>query len=137
MWLLDGEGQEPGTESNTVLMKRAQENSLRGLITINARQNCDDLVSGDCVPYSKSLDITQFDEKPYNIGFVMVSRSVGESILEEVVNGAGMLQFQVDVDNQDEGQIHVVCGIIQGETEELIVIGAHHDTVYNLSLIHI
>jgi len=131
VWLLDGEGQEPSTESNTVLMKRAQENSLRGLITINARQNCDDLVSGDCVPYSKSLDITQFDEKPYNIGFVMVSRSVGESILEEVVNGAGMLQFQVEVDNQDEGQIHVVCGIIQGETEELIVIGAHHDTVYN------
>ncbi|MBJ28838.1 MAG: hypothetical protein CMB61_02110 [Euryarchaeota archaeon] len=131
VWLLDGEEGEPGTESNTVLMKRAQENSLRGLITINSRQNCDDLVSGDCVPYSKSLDITEFEEKPYNIGFVMVSRSVGESILEEVVNGAGMLQFQVDVDNQDEGQIHVVCGIIQGETDELIVIGAHHDTVYN------
>ncbi|MAH98046.1 MAG: hypothetical protein CMA12_01680 [Euryarchaeota archaeon] len=131
VWLLDGEEGGAGTESNTVLMKRAQENSLRGLITINSRQNCDELVSGDCVPYSKSLDIMQFEEKPYNVGFVMVSRSVGESILEEVVNGAGMLQFQVDVDNQDEGQIHVVCGIIQGETEELIIIGAHHDTVYN------
>ena len=44
-------------------MKRAQENGLRGLITVNSRQNCDDLVAGDCIPYSKSLDITQFEER--------------------------------------------------------------------------
>ena len=131
VWLLDGEGGEPGTESNTVLMKRAQENGLIGLITINSRQNCDELVTGDCVPYSKSLDITQFNERPYDIGFIMVSRSVGELISEQVVNSDGMLQLQIDVDNQDNGNIHVPCGIIEGETEELIIIGAHHDTVYN------
>ena len=131
VWLIDGSNGDPGTESNTVLMKRAQENDLRGLITINSRQNCDDLVEGDCVPYSKSLDITQFDERPYDIGFVMVSKSVGETIVEQVVEGEGMLQFQVDVDNQDDGYIHVPCGIIEGESDELIVIGAHHDTVYN------
>ena len=131
VWLLDGENGGPGTESNTVLMKRAQENSLRGLITINSRQNCDDLVSGDCVPYSKSLDITQFEERPYDIGFIMVSRSVGEAIVDQVVGGDAMLQLQVDVDNQDDGYIHVPCGIIEGESEEMIVIGAHHDTVYN------
>lgn len=131
VWLLDGQDGQAGTESNTVLMKRAQENSLRGLITVNARQNCDELVSGDCVPYSKSLDITQFDEEPYNIGFVMVSRSVGEMIVEQVVDGEGMLQFQVEVDNQVEVFIHVPCGIIEGETDSLIIIGAHHDTVYN------
>ena len=113
------------------LMKRAQENSLRGLITVNAKQNCDELVEGDCVPYSKSLDITQFDEEPYNIGFVMVSKSVGEMIVEQVVDGDGMLQFQVEVDNQVEAYIHVPCGIIEGETDSLIIIGAHHDTVYN------
>ena len=131
VWLMDGQDGEPGTESNTVLMQRAQLNSLRGLITVNSRQNCDDLVQGDCVPYSKSLDITQFSEKPYNIGFIMVSRSVGETIVEQVVNGDGMLQFQVDVDNQQEGYIHVPCGIIEGSSEDLIIIGAHHDTVYN------
>ena len=112
-------------------MKRAQENSLRGLITVNAKQNCGELVEGDCVPYSKSLDITQFDEEPYNIGFVMVSKSVGEMIVEQVVDGDGMLQFQVEVDNQVEAYIHVPCGIIEGETDSLIIIGAHHDTVYN------
>ena len=50
VWLLDGDEGGPGTESNTVLFLRAQENGLRGLITVNARQNCDELISGDCVP---------------------------------------------------------------------------------------
>jgi hypothetical protein len=131
VWLMDGQDGQLGTESNTVLMKRAQENSLRGLITVNSKQNCDELVSGDCVPYSKSLDITQFDERPYDIGFVMVSKSVGEMILDQVVNGEGMLQFQIEVDNQVDAYIHVPCGIIEGKTQEMIVIGAHHDTVYN------
>ncbi len=131
VWLLDGGDDQPGTESNTILMKRAQENGLRGLITVNSRQNCDELVAGDCVPYSKSLDITQFEERPYDIGFVMVSKSVGEAILDQVVDSEGMLEFRVDVDNQNNGNIHVPCGIIEGETEELIIIGAHHDTVYN------
>ena len=131
VWLRDGEDGQAGTESNTVLMKRAQENGLRGLITVNSRQNCDDLVAGDCIPYSKSLDITQFEERPYDIGFVMVSRSVGEQISEQVVNSGGMLGLQVDVDNQNNGNIHVPCGILEGETDQLIVIGAHHDTVYN------
>ena len=44
VWLLDGDNGQPGTESNTILMKRAQENGLRGLIVVNSRQNCDDLV---------------------------------------------------------------------------------------------
>ncbi|MEC7695252.1 MAG: M28 family peptidase [Candidatus Thermoplasmatota archaeon] len=131
VWLLDGDEGGPGTESNTVLFLRAQENGLRGLITVNARQNCDELISGDCVPYFKSLDITQFSEKPYNIGFMMVSRSVGEAILNQVVNGEGMLQFVVQVDNQVNTYIHVPCGILQGETDSLIIIGAHHDTAYN------
>ncbi len=131
VWIRDGEDGQAGTESNTVLMKRAQENGLRGLITVNSRQNCEDLVAGDCIPYSKSLDITQFEERPYDIGFVMVSRSVGEKISEQVVNSGGMLGFQVDVDNQNNGNIHVPCGILEGETDQLIVIGAHHDTVYN------
>ena len=131
VWLRDGKDGQAGTESNTVLMKRAQENGLRGLITVNSRQNCDDLVAGDCIPYSKSLDITQFEERPYDIGFVMVSRSVGEQISEQVVNSGGMLGLQVDVDNQNNGNIHVPCGILEGETDQLIVIGAHHDTVYN------
>ena len=131
VWLMDGPDGGPGTESNTVLLLRAQENSLRGLITVNAKQNCDQLVSGDCVPYFKSVDITQFDEKPYDIGFVMVSKSVGEMIADQVVEGEGMLQFVIEVDNQVNVNVHVACGIIEGKSDSLIIIGAHHDTVYN------
>ena len=131
VWLMDGPDGGPGTESNTALLLRAQENSLRGLITVNAKQNCDQLVSGDCVPYFKSVDITQFDEKPYDIGFVMVSKSVGEMIADQVVEGEGMLQFVIEVDNQVNVNVHVPCGIIEGESDSLIIIGAHHDTVYN------
>ena len=131
VWLMDGQEGGPGTESNTVLLLRAQENSLRGLITVNAKQNCDELISGDCVPYFKSVDITQFDEKPYDIGFVMVSKSVGEMIADRVVEGEGMLQFVIEVDNQVNVNVHVPCGIIEGESASLIIIGAHHDTVYN------
>ena len=130
VWLMDGQEGGPGTESNTVLLLRAQENSLRGLITVNAKQNCDELISGDCVPYFKSVDITQFDEKPYDIGFVMVSKSVGEMIADRVVEGEGMLQFVIEVDNQVNVNVHVPCGIIEGESASLIIIGAHHDTVY-------
>jgi hypothetical protein len=131
VWLMDGPDGGPGTESNTALLLRAQENSLRGLITVNAKQNCDQLVSGDCVPYFKSVDITQFDEKPYDIGFVMVSKSVGEMIADQVVEGEGMLQFVIEVDNQVNVNVHVACGIIEGKSDSLIIIGAHHDTVYN------
>jgi hypothetical protein len=131
VWIMDGQDGDPGTESNTVLLLRAQENSLRGLITVNAKQNCDELVSGDCVPYFKSVDITQFDEKPYDIGFVMVSKSLGEMIAEQVVEGESMLQFVIEVDNQVNVNVHVPCGIIEGKSDSLIIIGAHHDTVYN------
>ena len=131
VWLMDGQDGQPGTESNTALMLRAQENSLSGLITVNARQNCDDLVSGDCVPYFKSLDITQFNETPYDIGFMMVSRSVGEMIRDQVIEGEGMLQFVVEVENQVSVNVHVPCGIMEGESDSLIIIGAHHDTAYN------
>ena len=35
------------------------------------------------------------------------------------------------MDNQAVSTIHVPCGIIEGKTDSIIVLGAHHDTVYN------
>ena len=68
---------QPETESNTVLFERAAENDLEGLILINDRQNCDELVADDCVPYFKSVGISSLDPIPDGLGFIMVSRSVG------------------------------------------------------------
>jgi len=118
------------TESNTALFKRASENDVEGLILINERQNCDDLVSGDCIPYFKSVDITAIDNIPINMGFIMVSQSVGQVIIDNVINQDGRLQFMTYVENAGEATIKVPCGIIQGESDSMIIIGAHHDTVY-------
>lgn len=118
------------TESNTPLFKRASENDVSGLILINERQNCDDLVSGDCVPYFKSVGISEISNIPIELGFIMVSKSVGQTIIDEVVNGDGRLEFRTYVENAGEATVKVPCGIIQGKSDQLIIIGAHHDTVY-------
>ena len=122
---------KPETESNTALFERAADNDLEGLILINDRQNCDELVTDDCVPYFKSVGISSIDPIPDGLGFIMVSRSVGQTIIDEVINGDARLQFITDVNNGGTATIHVPCGIIEGQSESLIIFGAHHDTVYN------
>ena len=116
------------TESNTELFKRASENDIEGLIIINERQNCDEIVAGDCVPYFKSVDISAIDNIPIDMGFVMVSKSVGQIIIDNVINQDGRLEFMTYVENAGEATVKVPCGIIQGETDSLIIVGAHHDT---------
>ena len=119
------------TESNTVLFERAGMAGLDGLILINERQNCDELVSDDCVPYFKSVSISSLSQIPENLGFIMVSKSVGQTLIDELVNGDARISFFTDVVNTGEATINVPCGIIEGKSESLIIIGAHHDTVYN------
>ena len=122
---------EPETEGNTALFQRGADNDLAGLITINDKQNCDELVADDCVPYFKSVGISSIEPIPEDLGFIMVSRSVGQAIVDEVINGDARLQFITDVNNQGTATIYVPCGIIEGQGESLIIFGAHHDTVYN------
>ena len=122
---------KPETEGNTALFERAADNDLEGLILINDRQNCDELVADDCVPYFKSVGISSIDPIPDGLGFLMVSRSVGQTIIDEVINGDARLQFITDVNNAGTATIRVPCGIIEGKTESLVIFGAHHDTVYN------
>ncbi len=122
---------KPETEGNTALFQRGADNDLAGLILINDRQNCDELVSDDCVPYFKSVEISSIDPIPEDLGFIMVSRSVGQAIVDEVIDGDARLQFITDVNNQGTATIYVPCGIIEGQTDSLIIFGAHHDTVYN------
>jgi len=122
---------EEGTDGNTDLLERALANDVNSMITVNAKVNCDELVMGDCVPYFKGIDLSRFDFIPDSFGFIMVSKSVGDAISENVIGGDGRLQMRLDVDNQAVSTIHVPCGIIEGKSESVIIIGAHHDTVYN------
>ena len=122
---------QPETESNTVLFERAAENDLEGLILINDRQNCDELIPDDCVPYFKSVGISSIDPIPDGLGFIMVSKNVCQTIVDEVINGEARLQFITDVNNGGTATIRVPCGIIEGKSESIVIFGAHHDTVYN------
>ena len=131
VWIREGEEDIPATESNTILFKRAQENQLLALILVNDKTNCAGLIEGDCVPYFKSLDVESFGNLPENIGLMMVSKNTGEYLVSEVVNGESRIQLIIDVQNQGKETIYVPCGIIEGESEEVIIFGAHHDTVYN------
>ena len=129
-----------GVSSNTQLLLKAQQNDLYGLILVtwdstggeNPPNNCKiPGEEGRCVPYFKSVDTTQFESLPPGIPFMMVSNDVGEQIRDEVVNGEGRISMGVSVDNQGERDVKAPCGILPGKTDELIIFGAHHDTVYN------
>ena len=129
-----------GVSSNTQLLLNAQQNDLYGLILVtwdatggeNPPNNCK--IPGDegrCVPYFKSVDTSQFESLPPGIPFMMVSNDVGEQIRDDVVNGEGLIRMIVNVDNQGERDVKAPCGILPGKTDELIIFGGHHDTVYN------
>jgi hypothetical protein len=129
-----------GVSSNTQLFIKAQENDLYGLILVtwdstggeNPPNNCK--IPGDegrCVPYFKSVDTSQFENMPPGIPFMMVSDQVGEQIRDDVVNGEGLIRMIVNVDNQGERDVKAPCGILPGQTDEMIIFGGHHDTVYN------
>jgi len=135
--LVFGQG---GVSSNTQLLIKAQQNDLYGLILVtwdstggeNPPNNCKiPGEDGRCVPYFKSVDTSQFESLPPGIPFMMVSDQVGEQIRDDVVNGDGRIRMIVNVDNQGERDVKAPCGILPGKTDELIIFGGHHDTVYN------
>ena len=129
-----------GVSSNTQLFIKAQEHDLYGLILVtwdstggeNPPNNCKiPGEEGRCVPYFKSVDTSQFESMPAGIPFMMVSDEVGEQIRDGVANGDGQISMVVNVDNQGERDVKAPCGILPGKTDELIIFGGHHDTVYN------
>jgi hypothetical protein len=135
--LVYGQG---GVSSNTQLLLKAQQSDLYGLILVtwdptggeNPPNNCKlPGEDGRCVPYFKSVDTSQFESLPPGIPFMMVDNQVGDLIRDEVANGEGRISMNVQVDNQGERDVKAPCGILPGKTDELIIFGGHHDTVYS------
>ena len=135
--LVYGQG---GVSSNTQLFLKAQQSDLYGLIIVtwdptggeNPPNNC--RLSGEngrCVPFFKSVDTSQFESLPPGIPFLMVDNEVGQLIRDQVVNGEGRIAMNIQVDNQGERDVKAPCGILPGKSDQLIIFGAHHDTVYN------
>ncbi|HIO94026.1 MAG TPA: M20/M25/M40 family metallo-hydrolase [Candidatus Poseidoniales archaeon] len=125
-----------GVSSNTELYSRAAQNNVAALILWNGVHNCGKIEADDCVPIFKSIGVDDVKSAaggglPTDIPFMMVSNQTGMAIYDQVINGDGRLAVYTDVDNAGMRSVRTPCGTWFGQSEEMIVIGAHHDTVYN------
>jgi hypothetical protein len=120
---------------NTGMYIKAAENSLAGLFRINNQTNCGQVEADDCVPIFKSIRVDEMKSAnsgsiPEDIPFIAVSNQTGKQMLELAEQGA-VLRLFTDVDNTGELSVSVPCGTMYGKSEDLIIVGAHHDTVYH------
>ena len=124
---------------NTVMFSKAAENNLAGLIRVNKDYNCGMIEGNDCVPIFKGTGIDDVKAAnggtiPADLPFIAMSKDAGDILEAAIFNSTGsqgVLEMIIDVTNDQEQTIYVPCGIIEGESTEAIIIGAHHDTVYH------
>tara|TARA_B100000767_G_scaffold51399_1_gene46802 strand:- start:4221 stop:5987 length:1767 start_codon:yes stop_codon:yes gene_type:complete len=124
---------------NTVMFSKAAENNLAGLIRVNKDYNCGMIEGNDCVPIFKGSNIDDVTAAnggtiPSDLPFIAMSKDAGEILETAIFNATGpqgVLEMIIDVTNDEEQTIYVPCGIIPGKSSEVVIIGAHHDTVYH------
>ena len=124
-----------GIDVNTGFYIKAAEYGLAGILRINNQSNCGQIESDDCVPIFKSIIVDDMKAAnsgsiPENIPFIAVSNNTGNQMLELAEQGAFLRLFS-DIDNAGELSVSVPCGTLYGKSEDLIIVGAHHDTVYH------
>ena len=122
-------------DGNTGIYIKAAEFGLAGIFRINNQSNCGQVEADDCVPIFKSIRVDDMKAAnsgsiPENIPFIAVSNNTGNQMLELAEQGAYLRLFS-DVDNAGELSVSVPCGTLYGKSEDLIIVGAHHDTVYH------
>lgn len=122
-------------DGNTGIYIKAAEFGLAGIFRINNQSNCGQVEADDCVPIFKSIRVDDMKAAnsgsiPENIPFIAVSNNTGNQMLELAGQGAFLRLFS-DVDNAGELSVSVPCGTLYGKSEDLIIVGAHHDTVYH------
>ena len=122
---------------NTELYSNAAINDLAGLISVNKNYQCGTIEGNDCVPIFKgtnydSLIAANGGNIPTDIPFISMSKDAGEIFETMVINASepASIELVIDVTNDQERTIYVPCGTIQGRTSEVVIAGAHHDTVY-------
>ena len=129
---MDGSG-----VSNTQMYTYAAQNDLAGIVSVNKIINCGQIEGNDCVPIFKgtnydTLVAANGGTLPTEIPFIAMSRDAGDIFEALVINATepASIELFIDVTNDQERTIYVPCGKIDGKTSELIIAGAHHDTVY-------
>ncbi|UCE36409.1 MAG: M20/M25/M40 family metallo-hydrolase [Thermoplasmata archaeon] len=119
--------QDENAASNTELFFRAEDCGVAALILHNTRFT----EKLGYIPISKSTGLPD-DESSYpDIPFFMVSNDVGNE-LKESINSNYKLRVDFDV-TVEERDLWVVVGDVLGSEKpnEYVMLGAHHDTVYN------
>lgn len=123
--------------SNTELYSNAASNDLAGLISVNKYHQCGKIEGNDCVPIFKGTNYDSLVEAnggslPTDIPFISMSKDAGEIFETMVLNSSepASIELIIDVTNDQERTIYVPCGTIEGKSSEVIIAGAHHDTVY-------
>lgn len=130
---VEGGGSKTG---NTFIMTSAIENDLDAIIRVNKDYNCGKIEGNDCVPIFKGTGYDSIAEAnggsaPSQLAFIAMSKDAGEILESVVINGSGRLEMIIDVTNDQELPIRVPCGTYAGTSEELLIVGGHHDTVYH------
>ena len=126
-----------GTKTgNTFVMTSAIENDLSAIIRVNKDSNCGNIEGSDCVPIFKGTNFEAIAEAngggaPSQLAFIAMSKDAGEILESVVINGSGRIEMIIDVTNDQELTVRVPCGTYYGATEELLIVGGHHDTVYH------
>ena len=125
-----------GVSGNTQIYSLAAQYDVAALIVVNTELNCGQIEADNCVPIFKSINVDQVVEAnggtmPDDIPFVMISSNAGNEILEAVNNQSGLLSISTNVQNTGELDVRVPCGRWQGVTDDLLIVGGHHDTVYH------
>lgn len=123
---------------NTELYSNAAINDLAGLISVNKNYNCGKIEGNDCVPIFKGTNYDALVEAnggslPTEIPFISMSKDAGDIFETMVINSTepASIELIIDVTNDQERSIYVPCGTIEGRTSEVVIAGAHHDTVYH------
>ena len=130
---VEGGGSKTG---NTFIMTSAIENDLTAVIRVNKDYNCGKIEGNDCVPIFKGTNYDAIAEAngggaPSQLAFIAMSKDAGEILESVVINGSGRLEMRIDVTNDQELTIRVPCGTYYGASDELVIAGGHHDTVYH------
>jgi len=121
-----GGGGSSGAPGNSELFFKAWEYGAAAIILHNQANGAQ--INYPPIFKSSPLPERWPDSSYPDIPFFMVSKDMGDDITRLQSNHKIRLNFDIPI---GETNLNVVVGEITGTTDELIVMGAHHDTVYN------
>jgi hypothetical protein len=121
---------------NTGIMTKAIEHDLAAIIRVNTDYNCGKIEGDDCVAIFKGTSHEEImnangGSMPADLAFIAMSKDAGEQLKSMLIDNSGRIEMQIDVTNDQELTIRAPCGTWFGKTDELLIVGAHHDTVYH------